>query len=107
LTHGIDRSNSEEMKEALTTLIDEILAESEKIINNYKFKTVRKIEKLILNGGSARMEGLKEYIEKKLNVKTSIANPWSKIIYPANLKKILEELGPEFSVAVGAAMREK
>jgi type IV pilus assembly protein PilM len=107
LTHGIDRSNSEEMKEALTTLIDEILTESERIMNNYKFKTGRKIEKLILNGGSARMEGLKEYIEKKLNVKTFIADPWSRIIYPANLKKNLEELGPEFSVAVGAAMREK
>ena len=47
-----------------------------------------------------------EYIEKKLKIKTSIANPWSKIIYPLNLKKTLEELGPRFSVAVGAAMRE-
>jgi type IV pilus assembly protein PilM len=107
LAHGIDHSDSEEMKESLMTLVDEILTESERIINDYKVKTGRKIEKLILNGGSARMEGLKEYAEKKLNVKTSIADPWSRIVYPANLKKVLEELGPEFSVAVGAAMREK
>lgn len=112
LVHGIDNAYSEdngekkEIKTTLLTLVDEICNESERMINEYQSKTSRKIEKLILNGGSAQMEGLPEYIEKKLKIKTSIANPWSKIIYPLNLKKTLEELGPRFSVAVGAAMRE-
>jgi len=111
LTHGIDNvedtTNKKEIKEALITLIDEILTESERMISSYYSKTGRKIEKLILNGGSAQMEGLKEYAEKRLNIKTSIADPWSKIIYPSNLEKVLKELGPEFSVAIGAAMREE
>jgi len=112
LSHGINSSNSEEMvdkketKEALITLVDEILNESERMMNNYYLKTNRKIEKLILNGGSAQMEGLKEYAEKRLNVKTFIADPWAKITYLPSLEKILKEIGPEFSVAVGAAMRE-
>jgi len=113
LTHGIDHSNSsetvnkKEIKEALITLIDEILVESERMINSYQSKTGKKIEKLILNGGSAQMEGLQEYTEKRLNIKTFIADPWSKIIYPSSIEKVLKELGPEFSVAIGAAMREK
>ena len=86
--------------------IDEILNESERIINNYCSKTNKKIEKIILNGGSAQMEGLKEYIEKKFNIKTFIANPWLKINYLLNLEKILKEIGPGFSVAIGSAMRE-
>ncbi len=112
LTHGINHSgpdesiDKKETKEALITLIDEILNESERMMNNYYAKTNRKIEKLILNGGSARMEGLKEYAEKKLNVKAIIADPWGKINYLSSLDKILKEIGPEFSVAVGAAMRE-
>lgn len=112
LTHGIDHSNPKEIidkneaKETLVTLIDEILTESERMMNSYYSKTNRKIEKLILNGGSAQMEGLKEYAEKKLNIKIFIADPWTKIVYPSSLEKILKEIGPEFSVAVGAAMRE-
>lgn len=113
LAHGINHANDKEMvekketKEALMTLIEEIVAGSERMINNYQAKTGRKIEKLILNGGSAQMEGLKEYTEKRLNIKTFIADPWSRIIYPPVLEKTLKELGPQFSVAVGAAMREK
>jgi type IV pilus assembly protein PilM len=113
LTHGIDNpesKNGEEKKdiqEALLTLIDEIMNESERMINEYQSKTGHKIEKIILNGGSARMEGLKEHIEQKLKIKTLIADPWSKIIYSPQLKKTLEEIGPQFSVAVGAAMREE
>ena len=113
LTHGIDHAeesvNNErkEIKEALMTLIDEILSGSERMINAYQIKTGRKITKLILNGGTALMEGLKEYTEKKLNIKTFIADPWKRVIYPPNIEKTIKELGPEFSVAVGAAMREK
>jgi type IV pilus assembly protein PilM len=113
LAHGIDHSGPDEpadkreIKEALITLINEILTESERIMNNYQFKTGRKIEKLILNGGSAQMEGLKEYAEKRLNIKISIADPWSKVNYPLNLEKILKELGSQFSVAIGAAMRQE
>jgi len=112
LIHGIDNpesKNGEEKKDiqlALLTLIDEIANESERMINEYQSKTGRKIEKLILNGGSAQMGGLKEYIEQRLKIKTSIADPWAKIVYPAKLEKTLKEIGPQFSVAVGAAMRE-
>jgi type IV pilus assembly protein PilM len=113
LIHGINNSeiqNSEEkqgVKTTLLTLIDEILNESERMINEYQLKTNRKIEKIILNGGSAQMGGLREYIETKLKIKTFIADPWSKIIYPMGLEKTLKEIGPQFSVAVGAAMREE
>jgi type IV pilus assembly protein PilM len=113
LLHGIDNAETKngdekkEIKTALLTLIDEILNESERMINEYQSKTGRKIEKLILNGGSAQMDGLKEYIEERLKIKTFIADPWSKIIYPKELEKTLKEIGPQFSVAVGAAMREE
>lgn len=110
LTHGIDQENPEqkdETREALITLIDEIINGSKQIINNFQAKTGKKIEKLILNGGSAQMEGFKDYVEKKLEIKTFIADPWSRIIYPPKLQSILKELGPEFSVAIGAAMREE
>jgi len=113
LAHGIDHQSPEdainkvETKETLITLIDEILNESERMINDYQLKTNRKIDKLILNGGSAQMDGLREYVENRLKIKTLIADPWSKVIYPPNIEKVLKKIGPQFSVAVGAAMREE
>ncbi|MBU4284962.1 type IV pilus assembly protein PilM [Patescibacteria group bacterium] len=110
LTHGIDHGNPEEKdetREALITLVDEIINGSKQIISNFQAKTGKKIEKLILNGGSAQMEGLREYVEKKLEIKTFIADPWSRVIYPAKLEKAIKEIGPEFSVAIGSAMREE
>jgi len=110
LTHGIDHSNQEEKdetREALITLVDEIINGSKQIISNFQAKTGKKIEKLILNGGSAQMEGLREYVEKKIEIKTFIADPWSRVICSAKLEKVLKEIGPEFSVAIGSAMREE
>jgi len=110
VAHGINHQENAEqrtdIKEALTNLLDEIINESERMVGTYHSKTDKKIEKMILNGGSAQMEGLKEYAEKKLGVKTIVADPWTKIIYPPRLQPILKEIGAQFSVAVGAAMRE-
>jgi len=107
LNHKPDRESREDMKELLNTSIDKIINESERMINSYQSKTDRKIEKLVLNGGSAQLTGLKEYIEKKLNMKVFIADPWSQTIYPPQLQPILKKIGPQFSVAIGAAMREQ
>ena len=52
------------------------------------------------------MKAFKEYIEEKLNIKTIIANPWAKVVYKSSLQQKLKEIGPQFSVAAGAAMRD-
>ena len=35
-----------------------------------------------------------------------LGDPWAHISYPADLKPVLQALGPKFSVAIGLAMRE-
>jgi len=41
-----------------------------------------------------------------LNIKAFIADPWSRTIYPPSIGSTLREIGPQFAVAAGAAMRE-
>jgi type IV pilus assembly protein PilM len=106
LNHESDADSRHEFKELLNISIDKIITEIDRMINNYQSKTNRKIEKLILNGGSAKLIGISNYIEKKLNIKAVVADPWLKIIYPPMLQETLKEIGPQFSVTVGAAMRE-
>ncbi len=109
LTHGLQEKTRQEKKdiqELLGSSIDKIIYESERLIASYQSKTNRRIERIILNGGSARLLGLAEYVGKKLNIKAFVANPWSQIIYPPTLQPILRKIAPRFSGAVGAAMRE-
>jgi len=36
----------------------------------------------------------------------SVGDPWSRVIYPLELKPVLDRIGARFSVSVGLAMRE-
>lgn len=96
----------DDVTELLYLSVDKIIDESERMIADYESRTNRKIEKIILNGGTACLSGLREYVEKKLNTKTFIADPWTQIIYPSALQASLKEIGPRFSGAIGAAMRQ-
>jgi type IV pilus assembly protein PilM len=84
------------------------------IINEIKYcfdlyasqQTKQNIEKIVLTGGSSFLPKLDEYLAKLLNVKVMIGDPWNKVIYPLELKTVLDDIAPRFGVAVGLAMRE-
>lgn len=66
----------------------------------------KRIEKIILTGGGAVLPNLDGYLGTKLAVRTYIGDPWARVIYPEELKPVLEEIGPKFAVSIGLAMRE-
>ncbi len=119
--YGVDRSRAaalkeerglqvaegeKEMIEVVSPTIDLIINEINQIINDYYKKSGKKIEKLILAGGTANMPGFMEYLAKNLNLSVFRANPFSRLVVPQPLGGILQEIGPMFSVAIGLALRE-
>lgn len=58
--------------------------------------------KIYLMGGTAKLKGLAEYIESKLNVPTAIYNPFSSIEMPDKFKNSQD---PQLCLALGLAMR--
>jgi type IV pilus assembly protein PilM len=66
----------------------------------------KKVEKIVLTGGSAFLPNLPNFLSQLLNIKVIIGDPWARIVYPLELKPVLDELGPRLAVAVGLAMRE-
>lgn len=65
------------------------------------------LDKIILTGGGALLGNyLDKYLTNTLNIRTYVGDPWARIIYPEELKPVLMEIGPRFSVALGLAMRE-
>lgn len=86
--------------------IDYILAESSRLIMNYYKKTGKKISRVILTGGGALLKGLKDRAQKTFEIEVDIADPFSRVEYPAFLSEVLKNAGPEFSVAIGIAIRK-
>ncbi|MBI4713736.1 type IV pilus assembly protein PilM [Candidatus Uhrbacteria bacterium] len=71
-----------------------------------EFTEVKKVEKIILTGGSAHLPRVPEYLSATLNMNVYRGDPWARIVYPQDLSVVLEEIGPRMSIAVGLAMRE-
>lgn len=112
---GIDFQRAEEFKRnegvhagrgVLVPLIDNILQEAKRVIKMYTDKRGRPVGRVVLSGGSGRMPGLLEYVVKSVGRETVMAHPFNGIMYPKELDATLRQIGPSFSVAVGAALRD-
>lgn len=64
----------------------------------------RRVEKVVLTGGSAHLPGLDMFLTQKLNVRTFVGDPWARVQVNEALRPILEEIGPQLSVCIGLAM---
>ena len=99
-------SQNNEILEVIEESISPMVNEIKYAINLYQSSNNRSTEKIILSGGSSLLPDLVNYLNKVLNIKVIIGDPWSRVSYPINLKPLLHEIGPRMSVAVGLAMRE-
>lgn len=92
---------------SLTPIVDKLIFEIEKAMNNYLLNNPqREIKKIILLGGGSLMPGVSEYLSTKLNKETIIGNPFLKVDYPPVLTDVLKEIGPGFATAIGLALKE-
>ncbi len=66
----------------------------------------RRIDKIILTGGSALLPSLTDFLTQTMNVNSFLGDPWARVVYPLDLRPILDEIGSRFSVAIGCAMRD-
>ncbi len=85
---------------------DYIFSEANNVLLSYEKKYDRTISKVILTGGGALMKGFKESATNNFRAEIEIGDPFGKVAAPAFLKKVLEAMGPEFSVALGLALRK-
>jgi type IV pilus assembly protein PilM len=90
--------------------IQDLIDQTREIENYFFSKTSKKIEKIILTGGSAALPYFKEYLSENLSKEVLIGDPWEKIdIEILRKKEYFKEalkINPYFySVAIGSALR--
>ncbi|MFH0856729.1 MAG: type IV pilus assembly protein PilM [bacterium] len=96
------------IEESLAAIVNEIKY-SFNLYEEYKGTILSpddRIEKIVLCGGGVIIPNLAEYLSGLLNIKVYIGDPWDKVKYNEELKLILQEIGPNFPVAVWLAMRD-
>ena len=93
------------LREILLPVIDLMLNEIKKILENFYQAETKAVQKIILGGGSAFMLGLREYFQDNLKKEVEIAAPFFNIFYPPILEKTLKKIGPSYAIAVGAGLR--
>lgn len=104
--HGLESESEEGLKEASAVVLDSILAEAKQVMLSYQKRENTSIVKTVLTGGGSSLKGLPSYAEKVFETDIFVADPFSKIETPAFLEDVLREAGPEFSVAIGVALRK-
>jgi len=103
---SIAETSNSQIPKTIEFVFTSIINEIKYCFNLYKSQEDKPIEKIILSGGSAFLPNLPNYLSNVLNMKVVIGDPWSRVIYPVELKPALDEIGPRFAVAIGLAMRE-
>lgn len=104
---GMVQTEGSSVPKTIEFIISSIVNEINYAFNLYRGQQEQTlVEKIILAGGSAFLPQLPQYLERTLNLNVVIGDPWSRLIYPLDLKPALDDIGPRFAVAVGLAMRE-
>lgn len=87
-------------------MVSSVINEIKYVLNLYASQANGNVEKIILAGGSAWLPNFPAYLSQSLNTKVYIGDPWARVIYPVELKPVLQDIGPRLAVSVGLAMRE-
>lgn len=103
------QENMEVYPKPVVDALEPIVTEIKYLLKTYydSMGTEKNLDKIILTGGTALLGNLLDkYLTKFLNMRVYVGDPWARIVYPEELRPVLQEIGPRFSVAIGLAMRE-
>ena len=82
-----------------------IFSEASRVLISYQKKYNKTIQKTVLIGGGSALKGLAEMAQKSLGSDVVLGNPFQNAEAPAFIETVLRNSGPEFSVAMGIALR--
>ncbi len=105
LEQGNALSDAMEKSQTTPVDLDRILNETKKVVLDYQKEHRKNIDLAILTGGGSVLAGILPYVETALQTEIELAHPFAKTRTPAFLENTLRDAGPEFSVAIGLALR--
>lgn len=83
-----------------------IFSEAHRVLMQYETAHKKTITSIVLTGGGGVTKELGAYAKKFFSIDVRVGDPFSKTEAPEFMRPVLEEIGPEFAVAVGIALRK-
>lgn len=101
-----DLDKDGKVPKVISAVVDPIVTEIKYMLNLFNNSgSNNTVEKIILSGGGSLLLNFSDYLEREMNIKTIIGDPWFRISYSPELRPVLAEVGPRMAVAVGLALR--
>lgn len=94
-----------ELTEIITVNLDYIFYEANATLLAFQRKYAKNVGKVILTGGGVLLKGFIDLAKISFQTEVNYADPFGKLETPAFLAEEFARAGPEFSVAIGAAVR--
>lgn len=105
-THGVIKQGREtDVADVASLVLDSIFTEASRVMLGYQKKHARNIGRIVLTGGGIMIPGIVERAKSVFQADVIIADPFRKVEAPAFLDNVLKQVGPEFDVAIGVALR--
>lgn len=102
----LDNPDQKDMAKFLNNQVDLLIEELITILQSYEKESQSAVTRVFMCGGGSKLRGLDDRIKKRFSGDVIIPNPFLKLETPVFLKKVLTTHGPEFSNAIGLALRE-
>jgi cell division ATPase FtsA len=94
-----------ELTEIITVNLDYIFYEANAALLSYQKRYAKNVSQVILTGGGVLLKGFIDLAKISFQTPVTYADPFGKLETPAFLATEFAEAGPEFSVAIGVALR--
>ncbi len=83
-----------------------IFSEARRVLMQYETTHKKSVTSIVFTGGGGVTKELGTYAKEVFSIDVRVADPFAKTEAPAFMRQVLEEIGPEFAVAVGLALRK-
>ncbi len=90
----------------LDVVFSRIFTEARRVLMQYETAHNKSVVSVVLTGGGGVTKSLSAYAKNIFSMDVRVADPFRKTEAPAFMRPVLEEIGPEFAVAVGLALRK-
>ena len=100
-----DSNSSAEIKKIVAETFDRPLQEFKRVVGQYEQRVGKQVSRVVFTGGSTLFYDFTSYASYMFDREVELANPFTKVGYPAFMEDKLREIGPVFATALGAALR--
>lgn len=101
---GQDKIDTD-VRNTIASVFERPLHEFGQVIEQYRRDVDASFDHIILTGSTAQLPTLPAVIQEGLQLPVQIAQPFEYVEYPPFMSDTLRDIGPSFTVALGAAFR--